>query len=477
MGLKTRIKLTEKQEVALRLLDDDVHDKLLFLGGSGSGKSFVIVYKMVRDALRHRAPILIARDRLVDLTLGVIDQIIPAILQLIAEANGQSDWRTWKIDGLKFATWSERKTKLTFCNGGYIRFAGLSKRDMSESGSDKILSPSWLHIFVDEVSEEEWETIELLITRLRHKVEGVKNKLCMAENPPSINHWSYRRFYEKKRADGSNLSLQELGKQAKLEMQPRDNVENLGEEYIENLSNLTGANRERFYEGRFQDSATGEILKKVVWTDNLPKAWEWEKLYIYTDPTPLTTRDHSTYADYKTSILAGIYDGLTFVIDIRMIRGSTLDMLNGIKQLWDSSPNQSMTEVRMEKKQVPSDFNQVLQRFSVMTGWSVPIQWDTRNFGDKKVAIETFLQPLFENEMVLFNEAFRDTERGRQAEFQTLHFSRKSNKHVHDDFPDALMKVDTLLRGKSKKVRASVKELVAFVTPAYKSPTRSTIGS
>ena len=28
---------------------------------------------------------------------------------------------------------------------------------------------------------EEWETIELLITRLRYKVDGVKNKLCMAD--------------------------------------------------------------------------------------------------------------------------------------------------------------------------------------------------------------------------------------------------------------------------------------------------------
>lgn len=467
MALTTHIKLTDKQKVALRLLDDEQHDKILFLGGSGSGKSFVIVYKMIRDALRYRAPILIARDKLVDLTLGVIDQIVPAILTLIAEANGQKDWRNWKIDGLKFATWSERRTKLTFCNGGYIRFAGLSKRDQSESGSDKILSPSWLHIFVDEVSEQEWETMELLITRLRYKVDGVKNKMCMAENPPSINHWSYKRFYELKRPDGSNLSTEELGKQAKLEMQPRDNVENLGEEYITNLSHLTGANRERFYEGKFQDSASGEILKKVVWSDTLPKSWEWDRIIIYCDPTPLTTREHSVYADYKTSVLVGLFDDMTFVIDCRMVRGSTLDMLNGIKQLWDASPNQSITEISMEKKGVPSDFNQVLAQFSATTGWHVPITWDTRIFGEKKQAIETFLQPLFENEQIVFNAAWRDTERGRQAEFQILKFSRKSNKFVHDDFPDALMKADTKLKGRGKKKRVELTEMVGFVKPAY----------
>lgn len=467
MGLTTGIKLTHKQYDALRLLDDDAHDKLLFLGGSGSGKSFIIVYKMIRDALRYKAPILIARDRLVDLTLGVIDQIVPTILTLIAKENGVDDWRTWRIDGLKFAVWSERKTKLTFCNGGYIRFAGLSKRDQSESGSDKILSPSWLHIFVDEVSEEEWATIEMLITRLRYKVAGVKNKLCMAENPPSINHWSYKRFYELRRDDGSSLSADELARQARLEMQPRDNVENLGDEYIRNLSQLTGANRERFYEGRFQDTASGEILKKMRWTSELPQSWDWDKLMIYCDPTPLTTRDHSIYADYKTSILAGLFDGMTIVLDCRMIRGSTLDLLSGLKQLWDASPDQSKTEIWMEKKQVPSDFTQVLAGFSTMTGWYVPIQWDTRNFGDKKAAIETFLQPLFENEQVVFYDKWRETERGRQAEYQILKFSRKSNKFIHDDFPDALMRVDTKLRGKGKRKKIATEQVAAFIRPAF----------
>jgi hypothetical protein len=199
----------------------------------------------------------------------------------------------------------------------------------------------------------------------------------------------------------------------------------------------------------------------------LPKKWEWDKLIIYCDPTPLTTREHSVYADYKTSILAGLFDGMTFVLDCRMVRGSTLDMLNSIKQLWEISPNQSITEIVMEKKQVPSDFSQVLAQFSTMTGWSVPIQWDTRVFGDKKTAIETFLQPLFENEQVLFNDAWRDTERGRQAEFQILKFSRKSNKFIHDDFPDALMRADTRMKGKGKKHRAKDLPCVGFVKPAY----------
>lgn len=468
MGLTTKIKLTVKQERAVDLLDDAIHDIELLLGGSGSGKSFIAAFKVVRDTLRYRAPSLICRDKYVDLQQGMIDQIIPAILQAIAEANGHNgSWTTWKIDGLKFAQWGEKKTKLTFCNGAYIRFGGLSKRDLSESGSDKILSPSWLHILVEEVSECEWDIIELLITRLRFQVKGVLNKLMMTENPPSINHWSYRRFFERKREDGSTMSDDEIARYAHLEMQPKDNMENLGEAYIRNLSQLSGANRERFYEGRFQDTESGDILKRIQWTDNLPRSFDWDKLIIYTDPTPLTGKEHSIYADYKASVLCGLFEGVTYVLDIRMIRGSTLDLLNNIRQLWDASPNQSITELWMEKKGVPSDFNQVLVQFASMTGWSVPIQWDTRVFGDKKAAIETFLQPLFENDMIFFNQAFRDTERGRQVQFQILKFSRKANKNVHDDIPDAIMRADTKMKGKQKRKHIRNARLVAFVKPAY----------
>lgn len=95
MGLTTKIRLTKKQNEALRLLDDKQKDLILLLGGSGSGKSFVEVYKIIRDALRYKAPCLIARDKLIDLTTGVIDQIVPVILQLIAEENGQERWDKW----------------------------------------------------------------------------------------------------------------------------------------------------------------------------------------------------------------------------------------------------------------------------------------------------------------------------------------------------------------------------------------------
>ena len=468
MGLTTAIRVTEKQKQALDLLDDDIHDIELLLGGSGSGKSFLAAYKIVRDTLRHRAPSLICRDKYVDLQQGMIDQIIPTILQMIAEANGhKGNWSSWKIDGIRFATWSDKKTKLTFCNGAYIRFGGLSKRDLSESGADKILSPSWLHILVEEASECEWEIIELLITRLRFQTHGVLNKLIATENPPSINHWSYRRFFERKREDGSTMSDDEMARYAFLMMQPKDNVENLGEAYIRNLSQLSGANRERFYEGRFQDTESGEILKRVQWTDNLPRPFDWDRLIIYSDPTPLTGKEHSIYADYKASVLCGLFDGATYVLDVRLIRGSTMDLLNSLRQLWDASPNQGITEIWMEKKGVPSDFNQVMTQFSVLTGWSVPVQWDTRVFGDKKAAIETFLQPIFENDLIFFNQAFRDTDRGRQTQFQILKFSRKANKMVHDDIPDAIMRADTKMKGKQKRKVLRNKNLVLFVKPAY----------
>jgi len=465
--MTTKIKLIAKQEAALDVLNDPTHDKILLVGGSGSGKSYVAFYKLVRACLKERAPCLVAREKLVDLTQGMIEQIVPAVLQAVAKANGVAQWEKWRVNGMPFAVWSDKRTKLTFCTGMYIRFAGLSKRDLSESGSDKILSPSWGHILVEESSEVEWDTIEMLLTRLRYQFDG-KNKLILTENPPSMLHWSYRRFVEKKRIDGSSLTREELAAHFMIEMQPNDNRANLGEAYIRNLSQLTGTRYERFYLGKFQDTEQGEIFKRIQWTDNLPRPRDWEKLCIYTDPTPLTGKEHSVWADYKASVLVGLYEGKTFVLDIRVVRGSTLDMLSNIKQLWDTTPHKAITTVVMEKKQVPSDFNQVLQMFSGMTGWMCPLTWDTRHFGDKRASIETFLQPLFEHDMIFFCESWRNTQRGKHAQEQILRFSRKANKLLKDDVLDALMRADTWMKGKSKRTKAvRSSNLVGFVRPAY----------
>lgn len=468
-SLTTEIKLTKKQEEALYYLDCGQFDKFLALGGSGSGKSFIEAYKIIRDTLRHKAPCLIARDKLIDLRQGMIDQIIPVILQKIAEANGQERWETWAIDGLKFAKWTDKKTQLEFATGGYVRVAGLSARDLSESGSDKILSPSWLHVMLEEISELEYEIVEKVITRLRYHVQGVLNVLMMCENPPSINHWSYKRFFEFKREDGSPISDEEKQTMFAILMNPQDNVENLGETYIRNLSQMSGANYERFYLGQFQDTETGEVFKRMDWTNNLPRKGDWDKLVIYTDPTPLTGKEHSKWADYKASVLCGLFCGETYVLDIRIVRGSTMEMLQNIKQLWDASPNQSITDVLMEKKAVPSDFTQVMQLFANMTGWMCPIKMDTRIFGDKKASIETFLQPIFENDMIHFNSDWRDTERGRQAQVQILKFSRKANKMIHDDIPDAIMRADTYMKGKmSRRIKRSDRlPLMSAITPAF----------
>lgn len=483
----TEIKLTKRQKEAGVLLDDNVHDKVLLLGGSGSGKTFKAIYKIIKDTLRYKAPCLVARDKMIDLTQGVIDQTVPAILQMIARANGQADWKTWTIDGLKFAKWTDKKSKLEFATGGYVRFAGLSVRDLSESGSDKVLSPSWLHIELEEVSELEWNIVEKLLTRLRHqakymgeitypsgrKVKGevsVLNKLILTENPPSINHFTYSRWIEKKREDGSPLSKEEAGQYVYLKMNPKDNVANLGDTYIRNLSQMSGANRSRFFDGEFQEMEEGEILKNMKWTSNMPAAYEWEKLIIYTDPTPLTTKEHSVWADFKASVLLGLFQAQTFVIDVRLVKGSTMQMLQNIKQLYDVSPNQQITQLVMEKKAVPSDFNQIMTLFSAQTGWYVPIKMDTRHFGDKKQAIEMYLEPLFTNDMIFFNAAWRDTERGKQTQHQILKFSRKANKLVHDDVPDAIMKGDTFMKGKKGKARRGRddnKPLITLITPAF----------
>lgn len=468
--LTTKITLTEKQHEAMALLDDAEHDKVLLLGGSGSGKSFIEAYKIIRDALRYKAPCLIARDAFTDLQKGMIDQIVPAILQLIAETNGEKDWKKWKIDGLQFAKMTEKKSKLEFATGGYVLFGSLGARDASDAGMDKILSPSWLHIMLEEVSELSYPTVQKILTRLRYNQKGVLNKLIMCENPPSINHWSYQRFFEFEKVDGTPLTDREKSQQVQLLMNPQDNLANLSEAYIENLSQFTGADYDRFYLGAFQDTEVGEILTPMRWSDNFPRSFDYEKIILYVDPTPLVTEEYSIWADYKASVLVGLFDGAVWVIDWRLVRGSTMSMLQSIKQLWDITPNRAITEVWMENKAIPSDFKTVWNQFQNLTNWYEPINKDKRKLGDKKEMIEMFLEPLFKNGNIFFNAKIKNLERGKTGAFQINKFSRKANKRIHDDFPDAIMRAYTMLTGKQRRKHMQSENEVLFrmIPPAFK---------
>ena len=50
--------------------------------------------------------------------------------------------------------------------------------------------------------------------------------------------------------------------------------------------------------------------------------------------------------------------------------------------------------------------------FQAQKGWICPIEWDTRNHGNKFYNIESTLDPLFKNGGIMFNDKMKNTPMG-----------------------------------------------------------------
>jgi hypothetical protein len=131
-------------------------------------------------------------------------------------------------------------------NGSNIFLAGLDDKDRTE----KILGNEFATIDVEESSQVSYSSVELLATRL-NAPKGIKGKMLFSCNPPSKMHWNYKLFYEKVHPNGEPLVNQ--NEYAALRMNPKDNP-NLSRDYIDTLSNLSAAKRERFLYGEYSDS-------------------------------------------------------------------------------------------------------------------------------------------------------------------------------------------------------------------------------
>lgn len=136
-------------------------------------------------------------------------------------------------------------------------------------------------------------------------------------------------------------------------------------------------------------------------------------------------------------------------------------MLEGIYSLYVKCP--ITPRLYIEKKQVPLDFNKTLLNFQAQKGWICPIEWDTRNHGNKFYNIESTLDPLFKNGGIMFNDKMKNTPMGEITVQQFLEFSRKESPLKKDDIPDAVAKGVSLMGRNLKIVNPAQKKTKMFI--------------
>ena len=300
--------LTTRQKEAQAILAGDA-THILLVGGSRSGKTFLITRNIVMRALKAAgARHVIFRFRLNHLVASVFLDTFPKVMRLA-------------FPGVGHATHVQDKY-VTFENGSELWFAGLDDKDRTE----KILGMEFATVFFNEASQIPWQSVTTALTRLAQKaeqrIEGrepspLKLRAYYDCNPPSKNHWTYRVFVEKRDPETREV-LRNPADYAHFSINPADNLENLSPEYIGQLESLPARMRVRFLEGRFADANPNALFPDEVvdkWRVLDGKVPDLVRIVVAVDPSGSGDVDNVDN-DAIGIIVAGIgTDGNAYVLE------------------------------------------------------------------------------------------------------------------------------------------------------------------
>ena len=245
--------LTAKQLEANRLLASPAQHIMLF-GGSRSGKTFLLIRANIIRALKAaRSRHCVLRFRLGHIKSSIVMDTFPKVMSLCFPEE----------------TYELNKSDLyaRFTNGSEIWFGGLDDKDRVE----KILGNEYATLTYNECSQIPWSSRNVALTRLAQQVTqkagGIEKLLPLKayydENPPDKGHWTYQLF-RLKRDPESKQMLRDPENYASMQLNPTDNLSNLGADYLKTLQGLSGRLQKRFLEGEFRDMAPNALFSDEV---------------------------------------------------------------------------------------------------------------------------------------------------------------------------------------------------------------------
>lgn len=233
-------KHTPKQLEAINCIAN--HPFSLLIGGAGSGKTITALRALLVRSFKAPSRHLVVRQRLNHVKVSVWHESMPEIVKLSSSQMEISDY--------------EHKGELyyEFPNGSQIWLGGTD----TAARLEKVLGRGLATVFIEEASQVSWEAFQMMVTRLRQKT-GMTLRIIICCNPPAKSHWIYKYFILKFDPD-TNKPLKNASEIGWVLMNPSDNADNLPEQTIKNLKNLTGNAYKRFWLGQFIDDTEGALF-------------------------------------------------------------------------------------------------------------------------------------------------------------------------------------------------------------------------
>ncbi len=224
------------QSNAIKLLASSAKHIMLY-GGSRSGKTFIIVFAIIIRACKTKSRHVMLRQTFNSIKTSIW---LDTMIKVLSIAFPKLSYTMNKTDYY-----------ITLPNESEIWIAGLD----DDKRVEKILGKEFSTIFFNECSQLSYSSVQIALTRLAEK-NSLKKKAYYDENPPSKKHWSYWLFI-KKLDPVESEPLEDPEEYTSMVMNPRDNLDNIDEDYIKMLSRMPEKDRMRFLDGEFTNDDDG----------------------------------------------------------------------------------------------------------------------------------------------------------------------------------------------------------------------------
>lgn len=301
----TQFCLTDKQRAANELLASAA-THIMLAGGARSGKTFLIVRAIIIRALkapssRHA----IFRFRFGHAKQSLVHDTFPKVMALC-------------FPGIEYEL-NKTDCYAVLPGGSEVWVGGLD----DSARVEKILGNEFATIFLNECSQIPYSSRNMALTRLAQLVQDSVNKRPLAlkmyydENPPDKGHWTYKLFKLKQDPESKN-PLPDPDNYGFMQLNPRDNQENLPVDYLKSLEGLSARMRRRFLEGEFR-----EMAPNALFVDEVVDKWrvvdqelpEMIRMVVAVDPSGAEDEDNADN-DEIGIIVAGLgVDGNAYILE------------------------------------------------------------------------------------------------------------------------------------------------------------------
>ena len=336
----SKLVLTAKQQEARDLLNRQRHT--LLVGGSRSGKTTLLVSAIADRAVnygesRHAILRLHANAARAAIALDTL----PKVFHISYPAVALKRHRTEGYFSLK--------------NGSEIWIGGLDDQERVE----KILGREFVTVFLNECSQIPYASTLIALTRLAQSVEGLKQAAYYDLNPVGKGHWTNILFGDR-RDPLSRLSLDNPQDYERMFLNPRDNEDNLSEEYLESLQRSPERQRKRFFEGVYIDDLDGALFTyEMIAQSRVPEfaPARRTRVVVAVDPSGAASREDESADEIGIVVAAKGDDGHAYVLADRSMRDAPA--------AWGRAAVQAYHEFKADRIIAEENFGGEMVRFVI----------------------------------------------------------------------------------------------------------------